>query len=299
MNSNPIIFYNHFHNGDLFNSKSFVDEIMKNVPVDFYYAHNKSPKILQDFNLTQIRLEQVFPITNNDMKVRVIVAPNATLVNTWIGAYFEPDGECTLRFSYGMYEKVYAAINDLYKTNLKLNEDQKQYFPFTDYSKFDLSRVNKFLSDNSSKRILFCNGPALSNQCLYNGDMSSIIVDLAKEHRNISFIATHKFECSESNVFFTDDIIAVNDCDLNEIAYLSEHCDLIVGRSSGPFSFSCNRNNINDSKKTFLCFGDKITDCFMHGTDTSSKFVFEKFSNLENLTASIKKEINVNLQESV
>ena len=198
-----------------------------------------------------------------------------------------------------MYEKVYAAINDIYKTNLKLDEDQKKYFPFTDYSKFDLSRVNKFLSDNNSKKILFCNGPALSDQCLYNGDMSSIIVDLAKEYTNLSFIATHKFGCSESNVFFTDDIIAANDCDLNEIAYISEHCDLIVGRSSGPLSFSCDRNNINDSKKTFLCFGDKITDCFMHGTDTSSKFVFEKFSNLENLTASIKKEINVNLQESV
>lgn len=287
----PIIFYNHFHNGDLFNSKAFVSEIMENVPVQFFYAHNKSEKILQDLNLVQIKLQQIFPLTPNDQKCRIISAENAVLINTWIGCYFEPDGECTLRFSYGMYEKIYNDVNQLYGTNLKLKETI-EYFPSVEYTKFDLQKTNEFLNTASKRKILYSNGPALSGQCIYNGNMKEIIELIADEYADICFIATHKFNTNRKNIFFTQDIIGSNECDLNEISYLSTHCELIVGRSSGPFSFSCTKQNMMDEDKTFLCFGDKITDCFQYGTDTKAKFVFEKFSNMENLYSSIKKEIN-------
>lgn len=291
--NNPIIFYNHYHNGDLFNSKAFVSEIMEKLPIQFFYAHSKSEKILKDLCLTQIRLEQIFPITENDQKVKVIVAPNVTLVNTWIGAYFEPDGECTLKFSYNMYKKVYAQINEIYGTDLKLKDNPIEYFPSVDFTVFDLDKTDNFLrSVGSGKKVLFSNGPALSDQCSYNGDMKQIIERVADEHSDILFIATHKFNTDKKNVAFTQDIIEANDCDLNEISYISNHCEMIVGRSSGPFSFSCTKQNVNNLFKTFLCFGDRISDCFHYGTDTKSNFVFEKFTTTDNLYNAIKKELN-------
>lgn len=288
-----IYFFNFFHNGDLFNSKPFVKEIMANIPVEYFYVHGKSPRILQDLDLKQLKLEQLFPITQNDYKLKMIVADNAVVVNTWIGAYFEPDGECTLKFSYGMYKKVYEELNKLYGSNLSLGSNVVDYFPSVDFSKFDLKRIDDYMSKNSGRKILICNGPALSNQCSYNGDMREIIYALASEYRDINFICTHKFYCDIPNVSFSDDITAISDCDLNEISYISNFCDTIIGRSSGPFSFSCTKDNMNDEKKKFICFGDRITDCFQYGTDTKARFVFEKYSNSNNLLEVIKREINV------
>jgi hypothetical protein len=288
----PILFYNFFHNGDLFNSKAFVNEIMEQIPVSFFYVHGKNPKILQDLNLTQLGLGQVFPVTDNDTKHKVIVAENATLVNTWIGAYFEPDGECTLRFSYNMYKSIYNDLNKIYGSNLSLDDNIVNYFPSVDFSKFDLKRIDDYITQNTNKKVLVCNGPALSNQCSYNGDMRDIIKTLADFYPNVSFICTHKYYCDVPNIIFTDDITAISDCDLNEISYISKFCDVIIGRSSGPFSFSCTKENINDGTKAFVCFGDRITDCFQYGIDTKSKFVFEKFTTTESLLETIKKEID-------
>ena len=290
----PIIFFNHFHNGDLFNSKAFVSDIMEQMPLQFFYAHGKSEKILKDLDVQQLKLEQIFPLAPNDHMYRMISADNALLVNTWIGSYFEPDGECTLQFSYNMYKKIYEALNTLYGTNLQLKHDMTEYFSSVDFSSFDLEKTNNFLSSvGPGKKILYSNGPALSGQCIYNGDMKEVIERIANEHSNICFIATHKFDTDRKNIHFTQDIIGSDDCDLNEISYISNHCELIVGRSSGPFSFSCTKYNMmNSVYKTFVCFGDKITDCFQYGVDTKAKFVFEKFSTLESLYDTIKKEIN-------
>lgn len=289
----PIIFYNHYHNGDLFNSKAFVIEIMEQMPIQFFYAHGKSEKTLKDLNIPQLKLEQIFPLTQQDNKYRMISADNVLLVNTWIGSYFEPEGECTLKFSYSMYEKIYDALNEVYGTNLRLKEDMNEYFPSVDFTAFDLIKTDEFLKSVSNKKVLCSNGPALSGQCVYNGDMREIIEKLSDEHDDTCFIATHKFDSDRKNIHFTQDIIGVDDCDLNEISYISNHCDLIVGRSSGPFSFSCTKHNMQNPDKTFLCFGDKITDCFQYGTNTKANFVFEQFTSLENLYTTIKKEMNV------
>ena len=40
------------------------------------------------------------------------------------------------------------------------------------------------------------------------------------------------------------DLIDKNGNDLNENAFISEHCDLIIGRASGPFAFSQTQNNM-------------------------------------------------------
>ena len=46
-----ICFFNHLHNGDIFNNKAFVEEIMSNIDTTYYYAHSNNPDIIKDLNL--------------------------------------------------------------------------------------------------------------------------------------------------------------------------------------------------------------------------------------------------------
>jgi hypothetical protein len=89
------------------------------------------------------------------------------------------------------------------------------------------------------------------------------------------------------NVVFTNDIIKSNECDLNEISYLSTFCDIIVGRNSGPFCFASTKNNLKDPNKTFYAFGNKETDCFVYEVDVECKFIFEYFNTLEDIIMSL------------
>jgi hypothetical protein len=140
---------------------------------------------------------------------------------------------------------------------------------------------------NTNKKILFSNGPCLSGQCDYTGDMSPIIEIIAENNPNKTFIATHPFDCSLDNVVFTSDIIKSNQCDLNEISYLSTFCDIIVGRNSGPFCFASTKNNLKDPNKIFYAFGDKETDCYVYGVDVECQFIFEYFNTLEDIIMSL------------
>lgn len=279
-----ICFFNHFHNGDIFNSKPFIMDIMSNVQTEFYYAHNLSPKIIADLNIGQL------PVSGLPLppKAKIGESDDCYFVNTWIGAYFEPDGECTLKFSYSMYEKIYSYLNDLCGTNLALKPIE-EYWPRIDFTKFDIRSVDVFVEDK--KIVLLSNGPAHSNQCVYNGDMKNIIEELADKFKNVSFVATKKFDATKQNIHFTDDIIKTNDSDLNEISYLSKYSDLIVGRSSGPFSFCLTKDNVNNTKKTFYCFGDKETDCFFHGTPANAQFIFAKYENEEKISSDLQQLI--------
>ena len=276
-----ICFFNHFHNGDIFNSKPFVMDIMNNVQTEFYYAHNLNHKIISDLDIRNVLLSEI-PIPP---KTKLAETDACYFINTWIGAYFEPDGECTLKFSYSMYEKIYLYLGDMWGIHIKLKPIE-EYWPTIDFTKFDVRMVDSFVKDK--RLVLISNGPAHSNQCVYNGDMKFIIEGLADMFPHISFVATQKFITSKVNIFFTDDIIKTNNSDLNEISYLSTYCDIIIGRSSGPFSFCLTKNNVYDEKKTFYCFGDRETDCFFHGTPTKAHLIFSKYETEEKIFSDIK-----------
>jgi hypothetical protein len=283
-----ICFFNHKHNGDIFHSKSFVNEIVNSIDAEFSYAHSNHPNLLKDL---KIEYEIIPDISNS---VRFLEDEDTLYVNTWIGSYFVEGekyyGECTLRFSYEMFSKIYDELNKRFNTNLKLSSIEN-YIPTIDYSKFDILNIENYIKTDTNKKILFCNGPCLSGQCRYYGDMNPIINSLAKKYQDITFIVTHKIDTDLKNIKFTNDIIKVSECDLNEIGYLSTFCDIIIGRNSGPFCFSTNTQNINNSNTIFYAFGEDITTCFLYEIDLSCSFIFEYFSTLENIESSIDKLI--------
>lgn len=286
-----ICFFNFYHNGDLFHSKPFVREVVDHMGKDrVLYAHRKHNTAIKDLDIIHIRLEGVDHLT----KVMRSETPDMLFLNTWIGSYFDKyEGECTLNFNMKMWADIYEEINKVFGKNLKLGPVEN-YLPYVDYTKYDLSNVHAFLDADYRSKIMFCNGPALSGQCQYNGDMKEIISTLATKHENKTFITTHKIDTDLPNVFYTGDIIKSDECDLNEIAFLSKYCSLIIGKNSGPFCYASTGENLNDPTKTFYAFGHQESDCFSMGIPKKCNYIFEKYVDTNQLFNSIS-----NLTETV
>jgi hypothetical protein len=282
-----ICFFNHYHNGDIVNNRAFVEEIIQHIDVEYYYAHPNNPAIIKDLNIQNASSDILSSLS---ITTKLSQIEDTLYINTWIGSSFGPEneytGNCSLVSIYNMFSHIYEELNKIFGTNLKLSNPEN-YFPLIDYTKYNIFKVSDFVSQHQNQKILFCNGPCLSGQCEYSGDMKSIIIELAEKNPNKIFIATHKFESNISNIKFTDDIIQSDSTDLNEIAYLSLSCDLIVGRASGPLCFCCNSENMNDPTKTFYVFGINETDCPPWNLNVNCNFIFEEYSNYEDLKSSI------------
>jgi len=280
-----VCFFNFYHNGDLFHSKPFVREVVKTLGKEkVMYAHFKDHTCIQDLDVQCVRLEGI------DHKVKVFRPkdPDILFLNTWIGSYFDKyTGECTLNFNMKMWADIYEEINTAFNKKLKLGPVEN-YLPYVDYSKYDLRNVNTYLDRDSKKKVLFCNGPAMSGQCEYNEDMGEIISPLAMANPHITFITTKMTKIGMSNIIDTSEIIQSDRCDLNEISYLSKYCNLIIGRNSGPFCFASTGENLNDPTKTFYAFGHQESDCFTMGIPKKCNYIFEKYVNPDQLYNGIK-----------
>jgi hypothetical protein len=285
-----IVFFNHAHRGDVFISRAFLTHIMEEIDIEFSYAHFWGEYLLRDMNIGYIDIDKE-SILSDKRHVGNFVLGNVLYINTWIGNYFNHSkpryGECNLKSTYElMYSEIFECVRDKFKIDIQL-KNIIEYFPSIDYSYFKIDGINKFIEDNNNPKVLLCNGPVLSGQCEYNGDMQDIIRTLSEKYSDTTFITTHRVDCNNQNVKHTGDIIQSNESDLNEISYLSKFCNVIVGRSSGPFTFANTKYNIFDENKSFLCFGKRETDCLPYELDIECEFIFELFSNLINLENTI------------
>lgn len=282
-----ICFFNFYHNGDLFHSKPFVREVIKHLGKEkVMYAHYKSHAVLEDLDIMHVRLEGM----NHKTKVLRPKEPDILFLNTWIGSYFDKyTGECTLNFNMKMWADIYEEINTAFSKKMKLGPVEN-YLPYVDYSKCVLSYTRSYIDNDPKVKILFCNGPAMSGQSEYRGDMSEFVRSLAASHPDKTMITTQKISHDLPNIIATDDITGIANLkgsDLNQISYLSKFCSLIVGQNSGPFCFASTGENLNDPAKTFYAFGHQESDCFTMGIPKKSNYIFEKYQNEEQLYNSI------------
>lgn len=289
-----IIFFNHAHKGDICVSRSFVNQIIKELDIEFGYAHYWGEYLLRDMKVEYFYVDGI-SVLSDKRHVGNFISDDILYINTWIGNYFSHSkpgyGECTLKSTYDLvYTEIFELIRNTFKIDIEL-KNIIEYFPYIDYSYFKIDKIDEFIKNNNSrKKVLLCNGPGLTNQCEYNGDMEEIIETISKKYSDIMFLTTHKINCDKENIKYTGDIIQSDETDLNEISYLSKFCDIIVGKSSGPFIFSNIRDNIFDEYKSFLCFGDNETYCLPYKLDIDCDFIFQYFSKnntLNELTETI------------
>lgn len=288
-----VVFFNYAHKGDVFLSRSFVQHIMESVEAEFYYSHYCGEYLLKDLNLKYIPLDQIPKVQNNNEHANNFTIGDTIYINTWIGKYASvvTPGycECTLKTLYSLvYPQVFNFLSQQLNLNLQLKPIKYYLGCKIDYSYYNITSVDNFLEIEKRKKVLFCNGPCLSDQCDYSGDLSEIIDEVSKIYSNIIFITTHDTKLCQENIKYTGDIIGNDDQDLYEISYLSKFCYFMIGRYSGPFIFTnAIVENMFDQSKKFLCFGEKATDCHPYQMTFDSEFVFEQFSSLDNLKKTI------------
>lgn len=280
-----VCFFNFYHNGDLFHSKPFVREVIKHLGKEkVLYAHFKSHAVLQDLDIPHVNLQGI----DHKTKILRTKEPDMLFINTWIGSYFDKyTGECTLNFNMKMWADIYEDINTTFKKKMKLGPIEN-YLPYVDYNKYDLTHTKVYLDADSKPKVLLCNGPALSGQSQYRGDMSEFVVPLATQHSDKTFITTQKINHDLPNIIATEDITKIQGNDLSQIAYLAKFSNLVVGQNSGPFCFASTGENLNDPSKTFLAFGHQESDCFTMGIPKKSNYIFEHYVNGDQLYNTIK-----------
>lgn len=250
-----IIFYNHYHNGDIHFSREFIKDIMKKYKAKKYSywfdtSHVSSEDIIKD---CEIEIINTLPSDISEIE-KFHKIKNKFYINTWVGR-----NKYELVNKYGInIEANYELYKEIYKElNIKL-EQINYYMPQIDFSYYNVSKIDKFLKKfENSIKVLISNGATRSAQS-ENFDMNNAIDGLSSSYKEVLFILTDSTnKINKNNIFYTDDIIGKKSGDLNEISYLSTKCNLIVGRSSGPYAFSLIKENLENPKKYFLSFIEK------------------------------------------
>jgi len=311
-----IIFFNHYHRGDLLTHKEFIRQLQNEMPdFTFEYMHFNHPKLTRDLNIPVIGAPE-----NLDAKTPFYQDDGVLYINTWIGCFWDifcEHGGINMNSLWHQWDKILDTINGHFNTEIALRADKESYLPKIDFTKFDVSSIDEFLKTHTNKKILICNGPPKSGQS-FADNMQDFINLAAEESPNIDFICTTKFVTTLNNVLFTDNIIVdneiedkrapwedreINNCDLQEISYLSEHCDAIVGKNSGPFVFCETYNNYMNPNKKFLSYnvswgiGKPPSETMSNGLDIKCKYTITPISDISTLSADDVANIHNSLKE--
>lgn len=245
-----IIFYNFWHCGDIHVSRSLVKFVVDNIPAkEYYYYHPNSSKLIQDIpKLIHIKqnLHEKF-IWKGWYKENEIL-----YCNTWYNAYEQQEFQgCTIQTLFKIFKR---GLKETINYNLPGNPID--YLPKIYYQYYIVESIIKFLNEDNNfvkPKILISNCNVLSVQS-HNFDFNPIINYLSEKFLDITFIITNRVgrDIIKDNVIYARDITKT-ECDLNEIAYLSEFCSVLIGRCSGPHTFCFTKNNLMDKNKTFIC----------------------------------------------
>jgi hypothetical protein len=98
----------------------------------------------------------------------------------------------------------------------------------------------------------------------------------------------------KDNVFFTDDIFAgATGGDINEIAYLSTHAEVIVGKNSGPFMFTHVWDNIMNPNKAFVSLSHRPSDSYPYNViGIACRYYHHSSDVASNVNGVIRQAIN-------
>lgn len=298
-----IIFFNHFHNGDVFLSRTFIkkliDHIKKNNPeIKFFYAHKNNPLITLD--ITQLNINPNLFINIRNEHLGDFRLGNDLFINTW----YASDKRFYMN-QYGIsFDCLYALFEAVCKRQLQfslsdISIDPKDFFPEINYAFYNILNVANWVNNNKTKKIFISNCEPLSGQA-HNIDLTTIAFDLAKKYNNYSFILTNKTPKKLDNVFYSSDIIQSKGFDLNENSYLSTFCDVIIGPASGAFTFAMNKTNFFNRSTKIIALCNLIPNkpgkfwlskMFEDKINYSANVIVSNESNKNNIISLIEQEL--------
>jgi len=258
-----IVFYNHFHNGDIHVSREFVRKLSmafsKKFPgVNISYSHRNNANCIAD--IPGIGYNQ-YPLNWHEHE-GTFIRGDTMYINTWYAQK---------RFhymnTYGItFDCLYVIFDELCKTHFgftlsDIEPDPSKWFPKIDFSKYEIEHAKKILDNNTGPLVLVANGYAQSGQA-DNFPMLPVISKLANKYHGFTFIFTNHepgFDPTKyPNIIYSSSLINKNGFDLNENAFISTYCDTIIGRASGAFTFSFIQDNLFNKPKNLVCFSNMV-----------------------------------------
>jgi hypothetical protein len=257
-----IVFFNHFHKGDLHTHKEFIRHVQSELSdFTFEYMHNNVAKLTAELDIPLIGAPN--DLNNKDP---FYADDDVLYINTWVGCNWDvfcKHGGINMHTLYEQWEGIVETINETFGTDIKLRKEKESYLPKIDSKLLTTDKIEDYLltADEGVRKVLICNNTPMSNQS-FKSNMKEHILPFAEMYPDTHFICTNKFDTEgNSNIKFTDDIVGpVQDGDLQEISYLSRNCDVIIGKNSGPFVFCETYDNYMDDTKKFISFNTKHPD---------------------------------------
>lgn len=253
--TDKIVFFNNYHNGDIHGSRGLVNNVINTYKnsVVYEYIHNRGPHHLEDIPVKYV-LGDV-PRTGLIYKT-----DNIVLINTHFGAKYNGKqfclNGCNSKSSMEMLNKIYKELEIQ-----KSVTNEWELVPEIDYSFYDVNSIKTFFKKNTKPSILVCNGNVWSGQS-ENFSFCEIVKKLSTKYKQYNFIVTSDMD-ENDNLFNTNSIIkSKKESDLVEISFLSTYCNIVIGRSSGPFTFAQTKITLDDSNKTMISFNNKKEDAF-------------------------------------
>lgn len=288
-----IVFYELRHYGDFHITRQFVRYVIKNIPAKKYvYVLNISPVVLCDF--PEVEFEPYFPSIHPFTDYSPWrIQDNILYVNTSCGA-----GD--MRFFNGTTIQTAHSVFSNYLKELcgvSIPDDLDSFIPQIDFSSFCVSGVNEAMKQyENRKKVLIVNGNVQSKQSL-NFDMFHLIMTLVRIYPKYMFFIANSppNKCvpflPRNNVVFCKDILELSGNDIIETSYFSRYCDLIVGRTSGVYTLSIERHNIDHPKK-WVCFSfterDKDLGVASIHPELKNNFIWSNNFDLNHMVSTIE-----------
>jgi hypothetical protein len=219
---------------------------------------------------------------------RIFIEEN--VLNTWIGC----DHLTFLgAHGWGCFFENYFELCKYVANHFSIDiPDYYELLPSIDYDELpNIENVKEnfsYLSDGYDKKIFIATGPVESLQSS-NFDFTNIINILSEEYPNFLFLTTTKIDTNNKNVLFTENITNEK-TDLLYLSYISTECDIIVGRTSGPYCYAQVKQNLMNPNKIFISFSNNHQEAryFPH---QESKVIWSNQYDDENVINTIKQNL--------
>lgn len=246
----------HYGIGDLWESREFLKDWMAACNVTECNYACRYPAVFEDMpNVHCIELRE-----DHQMRKGWYRRGDTLYVNMWIGCR---NGETNPKGDYVIWPGVGCVVENLFRMHSQylqeagfkpLSRPVIDYLPSVDYSRVNTGKVDAFAQLMGERKVvLVCNGNTGSGHAA-NFDMVEMVELLPIDPKR-AYIFTQRENCERPDVLFTDDITERNGrCDVLAISYLSQFCDVIVGRCSGAQMVCETKENWMDPNKTLLSF---------------------------------------------
>jgi hypothetical protein len=263
--------------------------------VQFAYGHRNSPDLLADIDGLSFD-PLALSVVRND-HAGVVGIGDTVYFNTW---YAQQHHKYMNRYGLTM-DSLYSAFDDSCQTLWgfslhQITPDPQLFFPVIDYNKFHVGEARNWLSQYPDrKKIFISNGTTLSDQAHYFS-LTEIVKNVAKNHPDKIFIMSNQDGPEYAdNVVSSTNIIKKGGNDLNENAFVATHCDVIIGKASGAFTFAVTQENLFQRSPKFLAF------CNLTPSRPNKFWLSDRLSDKVNYKAQfiVSNESNINAISSI